>query len=73
MKNLTNKNMLIYNTIKKYIEIYGYSPSVRDICNIVKINSPASVHRHLKRLKEFGYITFTENKSRTIRILKSGV
>lgn len=70
MNTISNRNMIVYNAIKKYMDQYGYSPSVRDICNITQLNSPASVHGHLKRLKEFGYITFTENKSRTIRIIK---
>jgi repressor LexA len=70
MKTISNKNMIVYKAIKKYMDQYGYSPSVRDLCELTNLNSPATVHNHLQKLKEFGYIMYTENKSRTIRILK---
>ena len=60
----------VYKTVKDFIEKNGYSPSVREICNILGYNSPATAETHLKKLKEKGYITFIENRSRTIRIIK---
>lgn len=60
----------VFDTIVEYINTNGYSPSVRELCELTGKNSPATIHYHLKRLKEQGYITYNEKKSRTIRIIR---
>lgn len=67
---LTDKQENILNIIKEFINKYGYSPSVREIGKIAKLNSPATVFTHLKNLKNKGYITYVEGKMRTIRVLE---
>ena len=66
---LTTKQTEVYNLIKKFIKEKGYSPTIRELCKILGLNSSASIHRHLKILKQKGYITYEEGKSRTIKIL----
>lgn len=66
---LTTKQTEVYNLIKKFIKEKGYSPTIRELCKILELNSSASIHRHLKILKQKGYITYEEGKSRTIKIL----
>ena len=60
----------VYLAIKNYINKIGYSPTVRELCKMTGKSSPATIQVHLKKLKSLGYITFEENKSRTIRIIK---
>lgn len=67
---MTEKQEKIYNIIKEFINENGYAPSVREICNIAGLNSPATVFVHLQNLKEEGYITYVNGKSRTIRVVK---
>lgn len=69
MSDLTTKQMEYYDFIKKYIDTYGYSPSIRDIGKVFE-RSTGSVYPMLKILREKGYITFEEKKSRTIKIIK---
>lgn len=68
MEKTTKKQQEFLNFIAKYIENYGYSPSIRDLCNVFE-RSPGSVHPMLKKLKQKGLITYEENKARTIKIL----
>lgn len=70
MIDLTETQERLYLTIKKYIENYGYSPTVRELCKLNGVNSPATIHYGLKQLKKKGYIDYQYNKNRTIRIMK---
>lgn len=69
MEKITAKQQEIYEFIKKYIDNYGYSPTVREIAYIFG-KSVGSIHPMLKRLKEKQLIDYEERKSRTIKILK---
>jgi repressor LexA len=60
----------IYKVIKEYIEDYGYSPTYREIADLAYLNSPATIHHHMKKLKEEGYIDFEPKRNRTVRIIK---
>ena len=70
MIDLTEIQERLYLTIKKYIEEYGYSPTVRELCKLNGVNSPATIHYGLKQLKKKGYIDYQYNRNRTIRIMK---
>ncbi len=63
---LTEKQQMIYNIITRFIEEKGYSPSIREICAEANLRSPATVHQHIKLLKQKGYLSGTENKKRAI-------
>ena len=70
MIDLTEIQERLYLTIKKYIEEYGYSPTVRELCKLNGVNSPATIHYGLKQLKKKEYIDYQYNRNRTIRIMK---
>ena len=70
MKTLTDKQRDILDIIEKFIDENGYSPTIREIGKIAKLNSPATVYTHLTNLREKGYITYMDGKMRTIRILE---
>ena len=69
MEKLTNKQSVILQVLKKLIAKNGYPPTVREIGEKAHLSSPATIHFHLKKLEEKGYIKKNDNKNRTIEIL----
>ena len=67
---MTEKQEKIYNIIKEFINENGYAPTVREIGEIAKLNSPSTVFTHLLNLKNKGYINYVEGKPRTIKVVK---
>ena len=67
--NISTKQEEILNFIKDSILQKGYPPSVREICEAVKLKSTSSVHSHLETLEKNGYIRRDPTKPRTIEIL----
>ena len=66
------KRKEIYDFIKRFVEANGYGPSVREICDAVKLNSTATVHYHLRGLAERGLIHMESGKKRAISLPKQG-
>ena len=56
----------IYQFIVESIREQGYAPSVREICDAVGLKSPYTVHFHIKKLEELGYIERGAGKGRAI-------
>lgn len=71
MAKLTPKQQQIYDYILTFAADHGYPPSVREIAEAVGLKSPATVHFHLKGLREAGYISQAEGKTRAITITGS--
>ena len=69
MGKLTPKQQQIYDYILAFSDEHGYPPSVREIAEAVQLKSPATVHFHLKSLREAGYITQAEGKTRAITVV----
>jgi repressor LexA len=69
MKDLSNKQQIILNYIKKEITDNGYPPSVREICKAVGLKSTSTVHSHLNTLVKKGYIRKGDNKNRAIEVI----
>lgn len=70
MDLLTKKQYKTYILIKEYIKEHGYSPSVRELCSLAGVSSTATIHVHLRALKDKGYITCNKGSHRAIRIIK---
>lgn len=68
MPRKSNKSEEILVFLEQYIGEKGYGPSVREICQGVNLKSSATVHYHLKKLRENGQITMDSSKNRTISI-----
>lgn len=66
---ISTKQSDILEYLKKCILDKGYPPSVREICEAVKLKSTSSVHAHLNALEESGYIRRDPTKPRAIEIL----
>ena len=62
MEKLTKKQEEILTEIKKFLALKGYSPTIRELCNLCNLSSTATMFVHLKNLTNKGYINQTENK-----------
>lgn len=65
---ITAKQREILEFMKSQILAKGYPPSVREICEAVKLRSTSSVHAHLETLEKNGYIRRDPTKPRAIEI-----
>ncbi len=68
MKPLTEKQKRILDYINEFTLKQGYPPSVREICNEVGLRSPSTVHCHLKRLRELGYLQRDDGRTRSLSV-----
>ena len=71
MKKLSEKQKQILEYITESTARRAYPPSVREICEAVGLRSPSTVHAHIKALKDAGYISKDERKTRTISLNNS--
>ena len=69
MENLTNRQKDVLDYVKSYIVSHGYPPTVREIGSALGINSPATIHAHLKNLEKKGIIRKDNSKNRAIELL----
>lgn len=69
MEILSKKQEITFNAIKEYIEKYGFSPTIRELCEMVGVKSTCTIYQSLNILKRKGYINYVYNRSRTIRVL----
>ncbi|MDG0818831.1 transcriptional repressor LexA [Staphylococcus equorum] len=69
MRELTNRQSEIFEYIKQTVHSKGYPPSVREIGEAVGLASSSTVHGHLSRLEEKGYIKRDPTKPRAIEIV----
>ncbi len=56
----------IYDYIRSRISSGNTSPTVREICSALGLRSPSTVHGHLEKLRDDGYITFEPLLTRSI-------
>ena len=53
---LTDRQRQILEYIRKCVKDKGYPPAVREIGKAVGLSSSASVHNHLHKLEEYGFL-----------------
>lgn len=63
-----DKTQEVYEYIEKYIMQNNYPPTIREMCDKLKLDSTSSVVYHLKKLENMGKITRGENKNRAIEL-----
>lgn len=64
MNTLTKKQREILDYILKIIRERNYTPSHREIATALGLSSPATVHEHVQRLREKGYLEANEDGAR---------
>lgn len=66
---LTIKQKMLLEAIEWFINEYGYSPTVRELANILK-SDVRPVFEKLLILEDKGYIKTKNGRARTIQIIK---
>lgn len=69
MDKLTKRQSDILQVIKEFMVKKGFPPTVREIGAVLNLSSPATIHFHLKKIEEKGYIKKDATKNRTIELL----
>lgn len=69
LKHITDKQNNVLDFIKKFTADHGYPPSIREIGKGLGLSSPATVHTHVKKLCNAGYLKVDNNKFRAMEIL----
>ncbi|KKT35202.1 MAG: BstYI methyltransferase [Parcubacteria group bacterium GW2011_GWA2_44_12] len=65
---LTKRRKEVLDFVGSYSQKKGYSPSFEEIRKRLKLASVSTVHFHISKLKEGGYLEKTENKARAISV-----
>ena len=63
---LTRKQREIYDFVCEFVEKHGYSPSLQEIGGRFRLSSVATVHKHITRLVEKGFLKRQRNVNRSI-------
>lgn len=71
-RNGDSKQKEILQYIYDTVEDRGFPPTVREICSAVNLSSTSTVHGHLSKLEEKGFIFKDATKPRAIEITKEG-
>lgn len=69
MEPLSVRQREILEFIRSEVRSKGYPPSVREIGEAVGLSSSSTVHAHLERLEQLGYIRRDPTKPRAIELL----
>lgn len=69
MGDLTPRQRQILEFIKREVQQKGYPPSVREIGQAVGLSSSSTVHGHLGKLENKGYIRRDPTKPRALEVL----
>lgn len=72
MEELSARQRQILEYIIAEVQHKGYPPSVREIGEAVGLSSSSTVHAHLARLEELGYLRRDPTKPRAIEVLIGG-
>jgi repressor LexA len=67
--DLTKRQQEIFDFIKRYSDINGYPPTVRDIGKAVGLASSSTVHAHLSNLEKLGLLRRDPTKPRAMELL----
>jgi repressor LexA len=66
---ITRRQRQVYDFISEFVQKNGYSPSFEEIRVALKLNSLATVHKHISNLEKKALLTRDYNRSRSIDLL----
>jgi repressor LexA len=69
---ITRRQREVYDFISRFVAEHQYSPSFEEIGNGLKLNSLATVHKHITNLEKKGMLDRVHNRSRSIDVLPPG-
>lgn len=72
-RSAKNKQMAVLAYIHKQVTEHGYPPTVREICSAVGLSSTSTVHGHITRLIDKGFLRKDSAKPRALEITPKGL
>ena len=66
---ITRRQRELYDFISRFVAEKGYSPSFEEIAEGLRLNSLATVHKHVTNLEKKGLLTRDYNRSRSIDLV----
>ncbi|PJE50672.1 MAG: hypothetical protein COV29_02970 [Candidatus Yanofskybacteria bacterium CG10_big_fil_rev_8_21_14_0_10_36_16] len=66
---LTKKQKQVLDYVTKYISKRDYAPTLEEIADHLGVSAISTVHGHLSKLKELGYLDRPENQPRSINVI----
>ncbi len=57
--------------ITQFIDRYGYAPTLKEIGQAMSISSPATIHEHIDRLRQKGFIKKLDGTARGLEVVKT--
>ena len=70
LEKITFKQKLVLECIENFIEEYGYSPTYRELADILHCDIN-TVYKKVVALMYKGYVTSTNGKFRTLQVVKN--
>ena len=70
---LTAKQKDVLCNINTFIENNGYSPTVRELCEMSGVRSSSTMMNRMNRLRDLGYISWVQQTPITIRLLSLNI
>lgn len=68
---LYQRERALLDFITQFIQRYGYSPTLKEMGDAMGIGSPATVHEHVERLRNKGYIKKLDGTARGLEVIAS--
>ena len=69
MTSLTKRQREVLDFIQGYIDQYDYGPSLHEIKDHLGVSSVATVHKHIKALKDRGRVGSLSGRARSIFVI----
>ena len=69
LEKLTPKQKEVLDYIKMFSAENKYPPSVRETANALEVSSPATIHAHIQKLIDKGYLKRSNNSNHQLQIL----
>lgn len=66
--NLTRRQNKTLLVVKEYFNKHGFSPTLEEIGRLMGISSPSAVHKHVKALREKGYLKNLQQSVRSVHL-----
>jgi repressor LexA len=70
MKALTEKQAIVFKEIKGFIKLNGYSPTCKELADLIGYPAVNSIYEHLAFIEKKGYIKRTPKIARSIVVLE---
>jgi repressor LexA len=66
---LTKRQKQVLDYLVSFLDRHGYSPSFEEIAKSLRLNSLATVHKHISTLEKKGFVRRGYNQSRSLEVV----